>query len=91
MVDFNLTQIKGLKNVYVNNISIHECFFHFSQAIWRNFRKHGLCIKKSYQSNAELLFNLQLLAFINRIKIKDLYNKIIKKYKDKKYKPFLII
>jgi len=45
-------------------------------------------LKKSYEKNAKLLFNLQLLAFINKTKINDLYNKITKKYKDKKYITF---
>ena len=88
MVDFNLAQINGLKNIFGNNISIHACFFHYSQAIWRNFLKYGLCNKNSYTSNAELLFNLQILSFIDRNKFKDLYKKITKKYSSNKYKSF---
>ena len=88
MVDFNMAQINGLKNIYGNNIFIHGCFFYYSQAIWRNFRKNGLCYKNSYSSNSELLFNLQLLAFIERTKIKDLYNKITHNYSENKYKKF---
>ena len=84
MVDFNLAQINGLRNIFGNNISIHACFFHYSQAIWRNFGKYGLCNKKSYSSNTELLFNLQILSFIDRNKIKDLYKKITKKYSSNK-------
>lgn len=91
MVDFNMAQINGLKNIYGNNILIHECFFHFSRAIWRNFKKNGLYYKNSYAVNSELLFNLQLLSFIDRAKIKDFYIKITKKYSENKYKKFLII
>ena len=75
IVDFNIAQINGFKNIYGNNILIYGCFFHYSQALWRNFRKNRLCYKNSYSSNSELLFNLQLLAFIERTKIKDLFKK----------------
>ena len=83
-----MAKINGLKNIYGNNIFIHGCFFHYSQAIWRNFKKNGLCYKNSYIADSELLFNLQLLAFIDWAKIKDLYKKITKKYSENKYKKF---
>ena len=87
MVDFNMAQISGLKNIYGTNINIHFYFFHYFQAIWLNFRKNGLCYKKSYVINSELLFNLKLLAFIDRAEIKDLYKKT-KKNSENKYNKF---
>ena len=31
MINFNLSQINGLKNIFCNNISIHVCFLNYSQ------------------------------------------------------------
>ena len=50
--------------------------------------KYGLASNKNYSSNVELLFNLQLLCFINLDKIDFFYNCITKKFKDNKYKSF---
>ncbi len=39
-------------------------------------------------NNSELLFNLQLLCFIDIENIEDFYKKIVKAYKENKYKIF---
>ena len=58
MVDFNLAQINALNKIF-NNINIYMgVFFHYSQYIWRNFRKYGLCKKGSYNENSIFIFNL---------------------------------
>ena len=59
MCDFALGQVKALTKVFPN-INIHCCFFHFSQAIWNNFKRFNLCGKGSYNKNSELLFNIQM-------------------------------
>ena len=87
MVDFNHSQIVAINNIFKNAL-IHGCFFHFSQAIWRRFRKYGLCKKGSYEQNSELLFNIQLMAFMDRKKIDNFYKKFTKKYKEEKFKNF---
>lgn len=38
MYDFNIAQIKSIKSEFPDCF-IHTCFFHFSQAIWQNFKK----------------------------------------------------
>ena len=65
MCDFNLAQINAIKAIFPQCL-INTCFFHFSQAIWKNFRKYDLCGKNTYNDNLELLFNIQLMNFIKR-------------------------
>ena len=57
MCDFSLGQINALKAVFPE-VQIHCCFFHFSQAIWSNFKKNELCGLGTYEKNSELLFNI---------------------------------
>lgn len=87
MVDFALGQIKAINSVFPE-YQIHSCFFHFSQSIWKNFKKYNLCGKGTYEDNYELLFNIQILCFIERERISNFYKLIVKKYKDKKCKNF---
>ena len=80
MCDFNLAQINAVKNTFPECI-INTCFFHFSQAIWKNFRKYDFCGKGTYNDNNELLFNIQLMCFIDRDNIVIFYKdfkKVIK-------------
>lgn len=88
MCDFALGQINALTKVFPN-VSLHCCFFHFSQAIWNNFKKNQLCGKGTYETNYELLFNIQLLCFMKRDKLQKFFKELKKKYKDKKFKNFL--
>ena len=41
MSDFRMSQIKAIQKCFPH-CNIHGCFFHFSQSIWRNFKKYGL-------------------------------------------------
>ena len=50
MYDFSLGQINALKTVFPEN-QLHCCFFHFSQAIWSNFKKNELCGQGTYEKN----------------------------------------
>jgi len=87
MVDFNTAQLKAIKDIFPE-CKLHTCFFHFSQAIWKNFKKNNLCGKNTYESNSELLFNIQIMAFIKRDKIDKFYKEIKQKYKNSKYNNF---
>ena len=65
--------------------NVHCCFFHFSQCIWKKFKENRLCGKGTYESNKELLFNLQVMCFINCEKIDEYYKQLKKFYKQDKY------
>ena len=80
MCDFRVSQINAAKNVFPQT-NIHCCFFHYSQAIWNNFKKYELCEKGSYKDISELLFNLQLLCFIKKEKVESTFDKIKKNIK----------
>lgn len=86
MCDFKLSQVQAIQKVFVR-CNIHCCFFHYSQSIWRNFKKYQLCGKGTYDTNYELLLNLQILCFIKKDKMENFYDKIKKNLK----KPNLIL
>ena len=65
-----------------------DAFSIFHITIWQRFRKYGLCKKGSYEQNSELLFNIQLMAFMDRKKNDNFYKKLTKKYKEEKFKRF---
>ena len=50
MCDFNIAQIKAINSIFLD-CKLNTCFFHFSQAIWINFRKYDLCGKGIYNTN----------------------------------------
>ena len=79
MYDFRISQINAAKQIFPH-CNLHCCFFHYSQAIWSNFKKYQLCGKGTYGENSELLFNLQLLCFIKKDKVEKLFDMIKKKY-----------
>ena len=41
MADFAMGQINAIKSIFPE-CKIHSCFFHFSQAVWKNFKKYIL-------------------------------------------------
>ena len=77
MYDFNIAQIKSIKSIFPECL-IHTCIFHFSQAIWQNFKKYNLTGKGTYNDNSELLFNIQLMNFMDRGKIEEFFKKLKK-------------
>lgn len=87
MADFRTSQIKAIQKCFPR-CNVHCSFFHFSQAIWRNFKKCGLSGKGTYSKNHELLLNLQCLCFIKKEKIDKMYKSIQKYYKSEKYIKF---
>ena len=64
---FGLANLKGIQNVYSEEdyITIIPCLFHLTQAWWRKASKLGLRKKKYILTISCLLFNLELLAFMN--------------------------
>jgi hypothetical protein len=79
--DFSRSITNAIKKIYPDAIQI-KCLFHFLQAVTKKMKKIGL-FKKDYSKEAyELLFNIKILAFINPLKIKNFYNKLIAKYND---------
>ena len=90
--DFGMGNIKGIQNAYnsSDNVTIIPCLFHLTQSWWRKASKIGLRKKKYIQDTKCLIFNLQLLPFMekeNAIK----YYKLIKEYfsdSDEKYNNF---
>ena len=87
MYDFRISQINAAKQIF-SHCNLHCCFFHYSQAIWSNFKKYQLCGKGTYGENSELLFNLQLLCFIKKDKVEKLFDMIKNKYKNIKFNKF---
>ena len=84
MCDFSLGQINAVNEIFPE-CNIHCCFFHFSQCIWKKFKENKLCGKGTYESNKELLFNIQVMCFIKREKIDEYYKQLKKIYKQDKY------
>lgn len=88
MCDFALRLINAAREIFPD-CSLHCCFFHYSQCLWKNFRKYRLCGKNTYNDNCALLFNLQLLCFNDRKRIKSFFGKIKQTFNNNKYNNFL--
>ena len=88
--DFALGNIKGLKNVFSTNdgITVILCLFHLSQAWWRKANKIGLRKKKYVKEAKCVIFNLQLLNFMDYDTAKDFYSLIKNEYSEEKYSIF---
>ncbi|XP_060874428.1 uncharacterized protein LOC132948119 [Metopolophium dirhodum] len=64
MLDFELSTINAIKKVFPNT-SLHGCFFHYSQALWRHIQDSGLAIKYREESNFALnIKKLNALSFV---------------------------
>lgn len=87
MCDFNIAQIKAIQSIFPG-CKLNTFFFHFSQAKWKNFSKYDLCGKDTYNNNIELLFNNQLINFMERGNIDSFFKEIKNKYKNNKYDKF---
>ena len=85
--DFNKASNKAIKKVFPK-VYVIKCFFHFVQALWKNFKKYKLADRDNIKETKELAFNLKKLAFTDPENISKIYKKILKKYKDKKYDEF---
>ncbi|XP_060872634.1 uncharacterized protein LOC132946603 [Metopolophium dirhodum] len=64
MLDFELSTINEIKKVFPNT-SLHGCFFHYSQALWRHIQDSGFAIKYREESNFALnIKKLNALSFV---------------------------
>jgi len=64
MLDFEVSTINAIKKVFPNT-SLHGCFFHYSQALWRHIQDSGLAIKYREESNFALnIKKLNALSFV---------------------------
>lgn len=94
MTDFEKALSSAIKkNKITKDTTIHiKCLFHFSQMISKKLSKAGMFKKKLNKISLEILRNIELLAFINKDKIKkfqDIIIKNLKQYKKlKKLKKF---
>ena len=82
--DFALGNLNAIKKVYgsVENITIVPCFFHLTQAWWKNANKCGLR-KSSFINDAKcMIFNLQMIAFMDYKSAREYYNLIKEEYPD---------
>ena len=87
--DFSKSITNALKLVFLNCIQI-RCLFHFIKALNNKSNNMGLNTKDNIRKVNEILFNLELLAFISPKNIKDIYLDIEKNYNDEgKFGAFL--
>ena len=82
-LDFALANLKAVNDVFgQTNIEIIPCLFHLLQAWWRKAIKLGLK-KKIYIKNTEtILFNIELIPFMDYSHAIKFYKKIREKYND---------
>ena len=65
-IDFALGNIKAINNIFSNsNTKIITCLFHLMQSWWRKAGNLGLRKKKYIRDTKTILFNLELLPFMN--------------------------
>lgn len=78
MVDFELAAINAVADIFPE-ATVHGCFFHFSQAVWRNIQKHKL--SNAYSSDPDIalaLRSLLALAFVPPKQVKKFFVRLIK-------------
>ena len=66
--DFSLANIKAIKKVYSekdDDVTIISCLFHLTQCWFRKASKFNLRKKKYLDMTKCLIFNLELLAFMD--------------------------
>ena len=92
--NFDIAHIKALKNCETFNKKpyIICCLFHLSQAILKNFKKYEL-IKKNVNKRAyEILYNLEILSFIELNNVDNYFKYLKEKISEsEKEKKFMII
>ncbi|KAG0427912.1 hypothetical protein DMUE_5862 [Dictyocoela muelleri] len=82
-MDFELAPITAFKKIFPDT-EIYNCFFHFSQNIWRYIQKNNLVIK--YKSDKEFRINIKMLlsiAFVPKNNRITLFEKLKKNFINK--------
>lgn len=77
MTDFELAAINAAKHIFPL-ASVHGCFFHFTQNLWRKIQTLGL--QSEYNTNAEFAFNFRLiiaLAFLPEDSVLEAYEELM--------------
>ena len=78
-LDFALSNINAIKKVFSNSdIKIIPCLFHLLQSWWRKAANIGLRKKKYLNDTKVLLFNLELICFMDIKTARKHYSNIIK-------------
>ena len=78
--DFNMGKIKSLKDSphFKNKPYVIYCFFHFCQSIINKLNKFKIIKYRTNKRGFELLHNIEILCFIEKSKIKEIFSKRIK-------------
>lgn len=68
-IDFEQAAIKALNNCFPES-SIHGCYFHFSQNLWKHVQQVGL--KTKYSEDPDFALNIRLILSLPFIPIEDI-------------------
>ena len=76
--DFGKANLKAIKEIFKNNkeIKIIPCLFHLLQCWWRKASLLGLRKKKYIQNTKLMMFNLELIPFMNLKTAREFYGKL---------------
>ncbi|KAL4148485.1 hypothetical protein QTP88_002717 [Uroleucon formosanum] len=64
-IDFEHAMIKAIEEVFEDSVSIHLCYYHLSQSVWRKVQNLGLATK--YTKDKEFRYSVRMinaLAFL---------------------------
>ena len=89
-VDFQLSNMNAIKDVFKEDTIIVTCMFHLVQCWWREANKLGLRKKRYVAKTKLLIFNLQVLPFLSIEEAKLFYQSIktSELFNEDAYQPF---
>jgi len=58
-IDFELAMIKAIEDIFGDSVSIHLCYYHLSQSVWRKVQKLGLATK--YKKDKEFRCSVRMI------------------------------
>jgi len=59
-IDFELAMIKAIEEVFEDSVSIHLCYYHLSQSVWRKVQNLGLASK--YTKDKEFRCSVRMIS-----------------------------
>ena len=92
--DFGQANLAALEKVYEdNNVIIITCFFHLVQAWWKKVSKLGLRRKNYIKKTKLLIFNLEMIPFMEYEKANKFYTKLknLDEFNDDMYTSFFFL
>ena len=89
-IDFSKALTKAINMNFPEGIII-KCYFHWSQALWKNMKKYSLIEKEMLKRNEELMLNIKLMAFMKPNLLGKFYDLIIEEYEEEYEKFFKYI